>query len=99
MEEPEVLVYISDYNKECERVIQNLKKWKIPYEIKNINDINHMKELQDKGIYGTPAIFIKGVKEPILGFQKNKIKYSLGLLDNHISYYSSFFDGYKNDSK
>ncbi|MBU5268139.1 hypothetical protein [Virgibacillus proomii] len=61
MEEPDILVYISDYNKECEKVIQNLKKWKIPYETKNINENNHMKELQDKGIYGIPAMYSLGL--------------------------------------
>jgi hypothetical protein len=36
-----------------------------------------MKELQNEGVYGTPATFIGNHKSPILGVQKNKIKQTL----------------------
>lgn len=96
MKQPKVLVYISNDSKECEKVIRFLQEWDITYQIKNVNEQRgNMKELQKLGIYGTPAIFVDGEKEPILGFQKNKLKYKLGLIDKSISYYSSLFDGYE----
>ncbi|SIT08298.1 Glutaredoxin [Virgibacillus pantothenticus] len=99
MKEPKVLVYISNNSKECENVIQFLQEWHITYQTKNVNEQRaNMKELQNLGIYGTPAIFVEGEKEPILGFQKNKLKYYLGLADKSMTYYSSLFDGYEHKS-
>ncbi|GAA0447393.1 MAG: glutaredoxin domain-containing protein [Bacillota bacterium] len=96
MEESDVLVYISSDCKECENLLKHLKEWDISFRTKNVNEnSNYMKELQEKGIYGTPATFIKEESEPILGFQKNKIKYRLGLENKGISHYSSLFEGYR----
>ncbi|CDQ40922.1 MULTISPECIES: glutaredoxin domain-containing protein [Virgibacillus] len=96
MADPEVVVFVSNDNAECEKLLEHLRDWNVTYVTKNVNtDSGHMKELQENGIYGTPAMFINGEKEPILGFQKNKIKYRLGLANTDVSHYSSLFEGYE----
>ncbi|AUJ25105.1 glutaredoxin family protein [Virgibacillus dokdonensis] len=95
MEKPDVIVYISTNCKACEEVIEFLQEWTIMYQTKNVNENpSNMKELQSFGVFGTPTIFIAGKEEPILGFQKNKLKYCLGIINKEITHYSSLFDGY-----
>lgn len=92
MSENHVTIYISDGNMQCEKLIKQLDEWNVSYAIKNVShNRDYMKGLQDIGIFGTPATFV-GDQPAILGFQKNNIKYALGLGNN--SYYSPFYEGY-----
>ncbi|MHA6253023.1 glutaredoxin family protein [Oceanobacillus sp. CAU 1775] len=69
-----VVVYISKDNQHCKKVIQLFENENVSYQVKNVTDnSDYMRELQQDGIYGTPAIYIKGKKQTILGFQKQKI--------------------------
>ncbi|MFD1335590.1 glutaredoxin domain-containing protein [Oceanobacillus iheyensis] len=86
-----VVVYVSEVNEPSRKVIELLNEYKITFEMKNVTeDKTYLQELQTKGIYGTPATEIDG--EFVLGYQKNKLKYALGLDD--VSHYSSLFDGF-----
>ena len=74
MEDKEVVVYISDDSRKCDQLLSELDNMGINYETKNVTkNKNYMEELQNKGVYGTPATFIDNDKSPILGPQKNKI--------------------------
>lgn len=78
MKEKNVVVYISDNSSHCEKLLKQLDKWDISYETKNVTENrSYMKELQKKGIYGTPATFIEDRSNAILGCQENKIKEAL----------------------
>lgn len=89
-----VTIYISDNNVQSNKVIKLMSDNNIPYKIKNVTaNTEHMKELQAEDIYGTPATYINN-EEVILGYQKNKIKYALGIDDN-ASHYSSLFEGFE----
>lgn len=94
MSQPDVVVYVSDNSLKSNKVIDLMNDYNISYKKKNIsNNSNYMKELHQRDIYGTPAVFIDD-KQAILGYQKNKIKYALGIGDQ-VSHYSSLFDGFK----
>ncbi|MBY7142375.1 glutaredoxin family protein [Virgibacillus sp. NKC19-3] len=94
MSEHQVTIYIGDGNSQCTKLLQQLDEWNVSYLTKNISHHpNYRKELQDMGIFGIPATFVDN-QSAILGFQKNKIKYALGLGNN--SYYSPFYEGYGN---
>ncbi|MEW9677265.1 glutaredoxin domain-containing protein [Lentibacillus sp. L22] len=72
-----VMVYINNSNKRS-KLLDQLDEWKIDYQTRNVTEHpEYLKELQEKGIYGTPVTFING--DPILGFQKEKMKDRLGL--------------------
>ncbi|MCM3742203.1 glutaredoxin family protein [Oceanobacillus luteolus] len=78
MTEHDVVVYVSDNNKQCLKVIELIEAYNVPYKVKNVSrERGYMKELQNKGIFGTPATFIKGEKRAILGYQKEKIRSAL----------------------
>jgi len=78
MSHKKVTVYISDDSNKCDQLLIELDKLDINYETKNVtSNKNFMKELQNEGVYGTPATFIGNHKSPILGVQKNKIKQTL----------------------
>ncbi|WP_100012775.1 glutaredoxin family protein [Lentibacillus sediminis] len=75
-----VTIYTGNDNEQCIALLEQMDEWEIPYKEKNITDNEeYKKELQDQGIYGTPATFIEGYRQAILGFQKNKLEQSLGL--------------------
>jgi len=75
MNEKKVVVYISEDSSKCDQLLFELDKLAVNYETKNVtNNKNFMNELQNEGVYGTPATFIGNNKNPILGVQKNKIK-------------------------
>ena len=76
-EEPNVTIYVSEANKTCEQVIQQMQKWNISYQVKDIKHDVYRKELQEKGIYATPATFVKGLSKGILGFQKRQLQVAL----------------------
>lgn len=74
MENQDVVVYISKDNDHCEKVIQLIEEAEVSYKVKNVSDNReYMKELQKDGIYGTPATFVKGKNQTILGYQKREI--------------------------
>lgn len=81
MYDEKVTIYISENCANCEKLISYLDHWDINYEIKNVTkDKTCMKELQDKGIYGTPATIIgKNNEQIVLGTQINKLKRLLGI--------------------
>ncbi|MFA1822581.1 glutaredoxin family protein [Virgibacillus oceani] len=78
MNEKKVVVYISEDSSKCNQLLFELDKLDVNYEIKNVTkNKDFMKELQNEGVYGTPATFIGNNNTPILGVQKNKIKQTL----------------------
>ncbi|WP_087974520.1 glutaredoxin family protein [Oceanobacillus rekensis] len=94
MRNSKVTIYVSDNSVQCNKVIKLMNDYDISYKIKNVSEKNqHMKELQALDIYGTPATYIDN-QAVILGYQKNKIKYALGM-DDFKSHYSSLFEGFK----
>ncbi|GAA0431554.1 hypothetical protein GCM10008983_05160 [Lentibacillus halophilus] len=84
MNNQKVVVYISDANNDCKQLLSQLDYCQIDYETKNITQHkDHMEQLQENGIFGTPATFVND--RLILGRQINTIKYELGL-KQHESY-------------
>lgn len=80
MTEKSVIIYISENNKQCKKLLNQMEEWNVSYETRNITrNHDYKKELQDMDLYGTPATFINNDPTAILGFQKNKIKASLEL--------------------
>ncbi|MFC3039309.1 glutaredoxin family protein [Virgibacillus xinjiangensis] len=93
MKDKQVTIYISENNSQCNKLLQQMEEWNVPYETKNVSkDSKYMRELQGMGIYGTPATFINEDEAPVLGYQKNRIKSNLGLgSDGH---YDASYNGY-----
>lgn len=80
MSEKEAVIFISNNCVKCDDLLDQLDEWNISYETKNVSDNReYMKELQEKGVYGTPATFVKDSSRAILGLQLNRIKQALGL--------------------
>ncbi|MGY0693667.1 glutaredoxin family protein [Virgibacillus sp. FSP13] len=78
MKKKDVKVYINSNQDHYTKLLDPLNKLEIEYEEKDVTENpRYMKELQDRGIYGTPVTIIDG--EAILGFQINKIKQALGM--------------------
>ncbi|MEC5424687.1 glutaredoxin family protein [Virgibacillus sp. C22-A2] len=89
MSEKKVQIYVSDNSKQCEKLLTQMDEWEINYEIKNITtDNKYRSELQNLGIYGTPATFIENERNPILGYQKDRILYALSERDDLLMYYN-----------
>ncbi|MCF3944633.1 glutaredoxin family protein [Oceanobacillus alkalisoli] len=83
MDNHDVIIYVSDNNHYCTQVIDLVKKYDVTYKIKNVTqDRDYMKEMQDIGIYGTPAMFVKGEKHSILGYQKERIRHALSKVEH-----------------
>lgn len=81
-EHPGVTVYVSEASETCGELLKQLRRWNIQLEVKNITkDSSYRKELQNRGIYGTPATFINGFSKAILGFQKRKLQQALQVED------------------
>ena len=81
MNNQDVVIYISDNNQYCNKVIQLMEEHDVSYKVKNVSkNREYMKELQNDGIYGTPALFVLSKKKTILGFQRNKILQTLNIL-------------------
>lgn len=73
-----ITVYVSDNNLQCKKLLTHLDKWNISYEEKNVTrNSEYMKDLQEQGIFGTPATFIAGQDRAILGFQEKHINHAL----------------------
>lgn len=80
MNNKKVTIYISDRDPNCTGLLKQMDAWNIAYQTKNISrQSEHLKELQEMEIFGTPAIFVEGEYKAILGFQKEKLKRALGI--------------------
>jgi glutaredoxin len=89
MDKKSILIYVSDNCEKSDALLTHMKKWNVNYETRNISrNKEYLEELQSKGVFGTPATFIEGEQQPVLGFQKNEIKHILGLSSR------GFTDGY-----
>ncbi|RCW73042.1 glutaredoxin family protein [Saliterribacillus persicus] len=78
MDGKQVVVYTSENCDECQNVMDYLTELNIEFEEKNTtHDRNFLKELQQKNVYVTPAVFIND--RCILGLRKHKIKNALGV--------------------
>ncbi|SFE35270.1 thioredoxin reductase (NADPH) [Lentibacillus persicus] len=85
MSNQEVIVYTSENNDQCEKLLGRLNQWEIDYKQRNVTkNKDYLEELQEEGIYGTPATFID--KKVVLGNQQNKIKHALGMINNYQSH-------------
>lgn len=74
MSKQNVTLYISDNSSYCNKVINLMKEHDVSFQVKNVTqNRKYMKELQNDGIYGTPALFIMGEEQFILGYQKARI--------------------------
>lgn len=74
MDSNEVTIYVSNNNINCEKVVNLMNEYGVCYELRNVSaNREYMKEMQNNGIYGTPAVIIKDIDETILGFQKQRI--------------------------
>ncbi|WP_405099209.1 glutaredoxin family protein [Oceanobacillus sp. FSL H7-0719] len=83
MNNEDVVVYVSDESTYCNKVIHLMEEHDISYKVKNVSkDKEYMRELQRNGIYGTPALFIKGQEHSILGYQRNRILNALNVRQN-----------------
>lgn len=80
MRDKEVVIYVSEDSAPCKKLLNKMDKWDVSYQTKNVtNNSVYMKELQEKGIFGTPATFIEDQNSVILGVQEGKIKEGLGI--------------------
>ncbi|MDX8046320.1 hypothetical protein SH601_10045 [Gracilibacillus sp. S3-1-1] len=72
-------VYISDDCLESQRMVDYLSNYDIPINVKNTTiDKDNLRQLQEEGIYLTPAMVIDH-HYSVIGFQENKIKNMLNL--------------------
>ncbi|MBP1950659.1 glutaredoxin family protein [Virgibacillus litoralis] len=93
MNDKEVIVYISNDCLNCEKLLSQLKQWKIKYTTRNVTENQeYIKQLHERDVFGTPTTLVDD--HVICGSQINKIKYLLGMSNNHQSYFSSFYDRY-----
>ncbi|QKY71197.1 glutaredoxin family protein [Lentibacillus sp. CBA3610] len=87
MSEQEVVVYISENSMQCEKLLEKLNQWDINFKKRNVTqNREYLDELQEEGIFGTPATFVD--EKVVLGTQVNKIKYALGMMDSYQSHNS-----------
>ncbi|UOR10331.1 glutaredoxin family protein [Halobacillus amylolyticus] len=78
MNKQKVVVYTSVGCSQSEKVLSMLNEWNVAFEERSITDNNqNFKELQEQGIYATPATIIDN--EKVLGYQKHKLKRTLGI--------------------
>ncbi len=74
----EVIVYTSTGCPYCEKVKDQLTKWGIEYEVRNVSiHKEYFDELRAKKVLGTPATYVNG--KLILGFQEKKFKKAFGI--------------------
>lgn len=86
MDNKEVVIYVSDNSLPCKKLVTHLDKWNVSYKEKNVtNNRAYMKDLQEQGIFGTPATFIEDQEYAILGFQEKNINHALGIGDDFIN--------------
>ncbi|MYL31664.1 glutaredoxin family protein [Halobacillus halophilus] len=84
-----VVVYTSRDCASCNQVMDLLNEWNIDFEERNVSENRtYFKELQGKGVYGTPATFVDDYR--VLGFQKRKLQQVLGLREDIYAQADSF---------
>ncbi|HLR62952.1 MAG TPA: glutaredoxin domain-containing protein [Lentibacillus sp.] len=87
MNEQEVIVYTSENSLQCEKLLDQLNQWDIDYKQRNVTEHKeYLDDLQEEGIFGTPATFVD--EKVVLGAQVNKIKHALGMSEHYHSYTS-----------
>jgi glutaredoxin len=73
-----VIVYSHEQCRKSERLKRQLDSWGIDFEERNIKEnSDHLKILQDQGIFATPTMLIGDTY--IEGLQFNRIKKELGI--------------------
>ncbi len=73
-----VTVYTSNNCKRSDELIHWLEQKDVDYTEKNISEERaYLEELQNSGVFGTPAAFVNN--QTILGFQPNRMKQELNL--------------------
>lgn len=66
-----IIVYVSEECPICDRVVSQLKKWEVSFDVKNVTKNKEaMSEMQRQGLYGTPVTVHKRFKKQVLGFNK-----------------------------
>lgn len=89
MNKQNVIIYTSDNCSNSEKVINKMDKWGVIYTVKNVSsNREYLKELQNRGVYGTPATYVD--EQPILGYQENKLMNVLNIGDSEQSYFRKF---------
>lgn len=84
-----VVVYTSRDCASCNQVMDLLNEWNIDFEERNVSENRtYFKELQGKGVYGTPATFVDDHR--VLGLQKRKLQQVLGLREDIYAQTDSF---------
>ena len=79
----EVIVYSSTGCPKCMEVKDQLKKWGVTFEERNISEnAEYFKQLQERRIFGTPATMIDG--KVVLGFQPKKLQERLGISEESL---------------
>lgn len=69
----EVIIYSSTGCPHCHDVKEQLQKWNVAYEERNVSEVReYYEELRAKKIFGTPATYING--KVVLGFNPDKLK-------------------------
>ncbi|ASN07099.1 glutaredoxin family protein [Virgibacillus necropolis] len=92
MTRQKVVIYTSDNCSACKKVVERMNTWGVDYIEKNIsNNGSYLKDLQDKGIFGTPATFVDDYS--VLGFQESKLKYELSMIDSQ-DYFRNYYEEY-----
>ena len=93
MTDHDVIIYTSTNCSECEKVMEKMNSLGVDYIEKSVsNNEDYLKELQNRGIFGTPATFIDN--HTVLGFQESKLKYELSLVNSHDFYFRNIYEGY-----
>lgn len=88
-----VIIYTSSNCTDCEKLVEKLNNWGVEYLEKNVsNNRGYLKELQNKGVFGTPATFIDD--SPVLGLQESKLRYELSIDGSQESHFRNFYEGY-----
>lgn len=71
-------VYVRSNSTECRKLIDLLDESNVDYDIKNVTEEpENLKQLQEHGVFSTPASFIGDTV--VLGYQENKLKQTLGM--------------------
>lgn len=93
-----VVIYTCDSCSECEKVIKKMDKWGVVHTVKNVSkNKEYLKELQNRGIFGTPATIVDD--HPVLGYQEGKLKSVLNLGDSQVPFFRDFYDRYEGKDK
>ena len=74
-QDEDIIVYVSNACPTCEKVVRQLEKCNIRFKIKNVTENRaDLHEMQQKGIYGTPATIHQKLNQHVLGFNKKVLR-------------------------